>query len=915
MNSKHHILVVGNGPTQEAYFKEILTGNNLEVTVVYNNDEALVSLKEKRPSVLITEDGLDGYDLCQQVRSDSQLASLPIILLIQQNDKESILRGLALGVTNVVPTDLIEILLLVRLNYSLANSILRESDKLNPGLEINIEGAGYWVSCDQAQIIELLIISYEEQYPEKAEQKEIIQRLVRARAGLQRLNWFSATGNLFPRSLKTSTDNIQVLVAEDSPTQAETLKYNLEEIGFQVTVAENGALALASAEANRPSIIISDVMMPEMNGFELCHAIKNHEDSQLRSLPVILLTSLNGPDEILRGIQSGAEFYLTKPVNMDQLQNKIENLLTAPDMFLDNEDDGLVEVEIDGQKRAVNATRQQVVNLLFATYDNTVQQNHDLIEAKQKLEDLNNQLEVLIQQRTEQLLVQIEKYKQAESEIHRQSVALESAANGVMITDTNPKIIWVNKAFSSLLGFELEEVVGKHPELLGSKTYDNKVYEDLWETILSGLVWNGELFVSGKNSENQFLIDCTVTPVRNEQGSISHFIAVWTDITEKKALADQLLRNQRLESVGALASGIAHDLNNILSPILMGLPLLESSNHASDRLGIVKMMEASAKRGADIVKQVLTFARGVKGERTVMQPKHFVNEIVRIIQETFPKNIQVSVHLPKDLWPILGDATQIHQILLNLTVNARDAMPAGGELTLEAENIELDDHCFQLNLLAKPGPHICLRVKDTGEGIPKEIQDRIFEPFFTTKEVGRGSGLGLSTVIGIVKSHKGFLNLKSSAGQGSCFEIYLPAVPNREVEKTIEDSSALAASGEMILVVDDEPSILNTIKITLKSRGYQVLLAGDGVEALKLLDQNKEKVKAVITDMMMPGMEGPELIKKINAQHLNLPIIGMSGIGRQNDADDSESLSIKVFLTKPFTGQQLLKTLKEALAC
>ena len=663
------------------------------------------------------------------------------------------------------------------------------------------------------------------------------------------------------------------------------------------------------------AIIISDVMMPEMNGFELCHAIKNHEDSQLRSLPVILLTSLNGPDEILRGIQSGAEFYLTKPVNMDQLQNKIENLLTAPDMFLDNEDDGLVEVEIDGQKRAVNATLQQVVNLLFATYDNTVQQNHDLIDAKQKLEDLNNQLEVLIQRRTEQLLVQIEKYKQAESEIHRQSVALESAANGVMITDTNPKIIWVNKAFSSLLGFELEEVVGKHPELLGSKTYDNKVYEDLWETILSGLVWNGELFVSGKNSENQFLIDCTVTPVRNEQGSISHFIAVWTDITEKKALADQLLRNQRLESVGALASGIAHDLNNILSPILMGLPLLESSNHASDRLGIVKMMEASAKRGADIVKQVLTFARGVKGERTVMQPKHFVNEIVRIIQETFPKNIQVSVHLPKDLWPILGDATQIHQILLNLTVNARDAMPAGGELTLEAENIELDDHCFQLNLLAKPGPHICLRVKDTGEGIPKEIQDRIFEPFFTTKEVGRGSGLGLSTVIGIVKSHKGFLNLKSSAGQGSCFEIYLPAVPNREVEKTIEDSSALAASGEMILVVDDEPSILNTIKITLKSRGYQVLLAGDGVEALKLLDQNKEKVKAVITDMMMPGMEGPELIKKINAQHLNLPIIGMSGIGRQNDADDSESLSIKVFLTKPFTGQQLLKTLKEALAC
>ena len=915
MKSTHEILVIGNGPTQAEYFKEILAGNNFEVTVVYNNEEALVRLQKKRPSVLITEDGMDGYELCHQVKKNPRLVDLPIILLIQQNDTNSILSGLEARATNIVPNSLIESLLLERLNYTLANSILRLNKQYNPGLEIIIDGTGYWVSCDQTQIIDLLITSYEGALPDRAEQEKLTQGLLGARTTLQQLNWLSVTGNLVPQSTITPTESINVLIAEDSPTQAETLKYNLEEIGFQVTVAENGALALASAEATRPSILISDVMMPEMNGFELCHAIKNHEDSRLRSLPVILLTSLNGPDEILRGIQAGAEFYLTKPVNMEQLQNKIENLLATPDALLKNTDEDLVEVEIDGRKQVVKTSRQQVVNLLFATYDNTVQQNRDLIEAKKQLEELNERLEVLIQQRTEQLQNQIEKYKLAESEIHRQSIALESAANGVMITDIDANIIWVNKSFTKLTGYGFDEVEGKRPDFLESKSNEPELYQDLWDTIISGRVWSGELVVADKSNEKRIVIDCTVTPVMDDQGSISHFIAVWTDITEKKALADQLLRNQRLESVGALASGIAHDLNNILSPILMGLPLLESSNHASDRLGIVKMMETSAKRGADIVKQVLTFARGVKGERTVMQPKHFVNEIVRIIQETFPKNIQVSVHLPKDLWPILGDATQIHQILLNLTVNARDAMPAGGELTLEAENIELDDHCSQLNLLAKPGPHICLRVKDTGEGIPKEIQDRIYEPFFTTKEVGRGSGLGLSTVIGIVKSHNGFLNLKSSVGQGSCFEIYLPAAPDREVVKTIDDSSALAASGEMILVVDDEPSILNTIKITLKSRGYQVLLAGDGVEALRLLDQNKEKVKAVITDMMMPGMEGPELIKKINAQHLNLPIIGMSGIGRQNDADDSESLSIKVFLTKPFTGQQLLKTLKEALAC
>jgi two-component system, cell cycle sensor histidine kinase and response regulator CckA len=914
MNSTHEILVIGNGPTQAEYYKEILAGNNFQVEVVYTNDEALAKLQNSPPSVLITEDGMEGYNLCQLVKNTQRLVGLPIILLLQQNNTENILKGLEVGATNIVPISQIETLLLERLNYTLANAILKRNEQSNPGFEIFIEGRGYCVNCDQTQIIDLLITSYERQIPESAKQEKVIQDLSGARATLQKLNWLSVTGNLAPQALKTLNENILILVAEDSPTQAETLKFDLEEIGFQVTIAQNGALALASAETNRPDILISDVMMPEMDGFELCYSIKNHQDPQLRSLPVILLTSLNGPDEILRGIQAGAEFFLTKPVNLEQLQNKIKNLLATPDALFNNADEGLVEVEIDGRKQAVSANRQQVVNLLFATYDNTVQQNRDLIEAKKQLEELNDRLEVLIQQRTEQLLDQIEKYKQAESEIHRQSVALESAANGVMITDIDANIIWVNKSFTKLTGYDFDEVEGQHPDFLESKSNDPNLYKDLWDTILSGRVWSGELVVSDKSHEKQILLDCTVTPVRNEQGSISHFIAVWTDITEKKALANQLLRNQRLESVGALASGIAHDLNNILSPILMGLPLLESSQHVSDRLSIVKMMETSAKRGADIVKQVLTFARGVEGERSALQPKHFVNEIVRIIQVTFPKNIKVSVHLPKDLWPILGDATQIHQILLNLTVNARDAMPSGGELTLEVENIELDDHCSQLNLLAKPGPHICLRIKDTGEGIPKEIQDRIFEPFFTTKEIGRGSGLGLSTVIGIVKSHKGFLNLQSSSGKGSCFEIYLPAVPDREVDKTIDDSSTFRADGELILVVDDEPSILSTVKVTLKSRGYKVLLAGDGVEALRLLDQNEEKVKAVITDMMMPGMEGPELINKIIARHPDMPIIGMSGIGRQNDVNNLDSLSLKVFLSKPFTGHQLLETLKQALA-
>ncbi|OIQ98882.1 blue-light-activated protein [mine drainage metagenome] len=327
------------------------------------------------------------------------------------------------------------------------------------------------------------------------------------------------------------------------------------------------------------------------------------------------------------------------------------------------------------------------------------------------------------------------------------------------------------------------------------------------------------------------------------------------------------------------------------------------------------MLDQSAQRGADLVQQLLTFGRGLDGRRVELQPRMLFHEVRRIIRETFPKNIVLETRIPEDLWTVSADPTQIHQVLLNLCLNARDAMAAGGTLSLAAENVVFDEHYAAMNPEAEAGPYVILEVVDTGVGIPADNLEKIFDPFFTTKEPGVGTGLGLSTVHGIVKGHGGFVQVRSQVGEGTLFKVYLPAIPAVvEVSEIPPGEEIPTGSGETILVVDDEEAVRETLRDMLENHGYRVILAPDGRQGLVCYQQQRQLVRALVTDVMMPVMDGAELVRAIRREDPDLPVIAMSGLPEKELAAGEEGARADAFIMKPFVSEQLLVELHSVLA-
>jgi len=404
-------------------------------------------------------------------------------------------------------------------------------------------------------------------------------------------------------------------------------------------------------------------------------------------------------------------------------------------------------------------------------------------------------------------------------------------------------------------------------------------------------------------------------PIVGEDGTIQQWIGIHTDITERKQLENQFLRAQRMESIGTLAGGIAHDLNNSLAPIVMAIELLKMKFTDKGSQELLATLGSSAQRSAEMVRQVLSFARGVEGRKMEVQVKHVLKDIEKIATDTFPKNIQVRSIIPNELWTITGDPTQLHQVLLNFCVNARDAMPAGGILTIAAENVHLDEHYAGLNPDAHPGSYVFLQITDTGSGMPPEVIEKIFDPFFTTKEIGKGTGLGLSTSLAIVKSHGGFIRVYSETAKGTTFKAYFPA----QTEPSTQSAEQIAAelprgNGELILVVDDEASVRQITRQTLEAFGYSVILASDGAEAVAIVARQDKEIAVVLTDMMMPVMDGPATIQVLLRLNPKLPIIAASGISADGRATQAASLGVKHFLAKPYAADALLQVLRQVLS-
>ncbi len=493
-----------------------------------------------------------------------------------------------------------------------------------------------------------------------------------------------------------------------------------------------------------------------------------------------------------------------------------------------------------------------------------------------------------------------------------QAALLDQSHEAILVRELDGRILYWSRGAERLYGWRAEEAIGR----LASTVHYDKDTSQLEEatrlTIERG-EWNGELRQLTRSGQ-EVIVEGHWTLLRDIQGEPKNILAINTDITEKKKLEANFLRAQRLESIGTLASGIAHDLNNVLSPIVMGAQMLQMKLQDPQSQRLLDLMQSNANRGADMIKQVLSFAKGISGQRIVLQPRHLIREIVRIAEETFPKSVRIEQRLAEDLWTINGDTTQLHQVLLNLCVNARDAMPQGGTLTITAENRFMDKLYAQMIKGATAGNFVVITITDTGVGIPPGIIDHIFDPFFTTKEPGQGTGLGLATVQGIVANHGGFITVESNPGLGTKFSIYFPSdVTSGDQKTAIPPAETLLGNGELILVIDDEAAVREMTSAALEAFGYRALTADNGATALSIFVNHRTEVSLVITDLMMPVMDGIATIRAFRKLNPDLPIIATSGLADSAKSVELEKLRVDLFLEKPYTSKSLLTRIAEAL--
>lgn len=500
-----------------------------------------------------------------------------------------------------------------------------------------------------------------------------------------------------------------------------------------------------------------------------------------------------------------------------------------------------------------------------------------------------------------------------EGQLRSQANILNKATDAIFVADRSDRITFWNHGAERTFGWSCAEAVGRLTRELFPPQH-LAAGEHLAEPPAEFQEWRGELQLKDRTG-TVHIMDTRITPMLDDAGQPQGRLSIATDVTAKRRMEEQFFRAQRLESIGMLAAGIAHDLNNVLAPILLAAPMLR--DHVSDPgdLRIIATLEKSAERGAALVRQILGFAQGADGELRVVQPKHLLRDVATFIRETFPKSIQLEEDVPSQLWPVKANPTQLHQVLLNLCVNARDAMQEGGTLTLRGENAVLDEIAASEIPDATPGPFLVFHVQDTGMGIPTEILNRIWDPFFTTKATGKGTGLGLSTVRGIVESHGGFSTVVSVPDRGTTFRIYLPAEETAGIQSGATSAAPFAprGTGELVLIADDEPSIRNTAAVMLARHGYRVLTAADGAEAIALFAPRCKEIPLVITDLSMPKLDGAALAGVVQRLNPAVKIIAVSGHHPASGGDARAPSFTDAFLVKPFRAEALLTTVHELL--
>ncbi|TVQ90012.1 MAG: PAS domain S-box protein [Deltaproteobacteria bacterium] len=499
----------------------------------------------------------------------------------------------------------------------------------------------------------------------------------------------------------------------------------------------------------------------------------------------------------------------------------------------------------------------------------------------------------------------------AERRLRQQAELLDRAQDAILVFSLDHQITYWNRSAERMYGWSSPQVIGRS---VRDVLYEApEIFDLALAAVLRDGEWTGEIEHLCEDRE-LLPVEGRWSLVRDESGEPTGVLAVHTDVSERKELLSQFLRAQRLETIGTLAGGIAHDLNNVLAPILLSVAMLRAMISDAELAESLAIIETSAQRGADMVRQLLGFARGYELCGGEVDVSKVVQDVAMIVRDTFPKNISLSVQVDSELHRVGGDATQIHQVLMNLLVNARDAMSEGGMLQIEAKNVSLDEHYAAMSGISSLGAHVCLTVADSGMGMTQAQVDQIFDPFFTTKEVGKGTGLGLSTVAAITRSYGGFVQVESEVGRGSTFHVFLPA-HETGAEASLDEQTAqvMRGQGELILVIDDEVSVRDITTQTLRAFGYRVLAASDGAEAIAEYAQHGHEIALVLTDMIMPVMDGPTTIRALKRMDPDVKIIGASGLGTDEAVARASKGGLEHFLPKPYTAETLLRAIRDVL--
>ena len=657
------------------------------------------------------------------------------------------------------------------------------------------------------------------------------------------------------------SDSKKILIVEDEMVVALDLSQRLRKLGYECCNVPSGEQAVEEAETFHPDAVLMDIMLNgAMDGIETASKLRVHHD-----IPVVYLTANADEHTLQRAQFTHPASYLLKPFKERELHICIEMALVNHAL-----------------QRELRAARTDLEKRVIA-------RTADLLRANTALRQ------------------EIRSREESEARVREQAALLDKARDAILVRNAEGNVIYWNNSAERLYGFSKTEAIGQATAAVLQEEPDATATA-LQATLAHG-GWSGEI-THHNRAGGEFVVESRWTLVR-ENNTV---LIVNTDISERKKVEAQFLRAQRLESIGALASGIAHDLNNVFTPLLMTAQLLSEDATDPEAAKMADIILTSSRRGSDMVKQVLLFVRGTENERMPFRLEHLMKEVVKLLHETLPKSIRVHSSFCRDLWSVVGDATQLHQVLMNLSVNARDAMPEGGALSISLANVAVDETFSRLHGDIAPGQYVQLAISDTGTGMSAEVRAKIFDPFFTTKAPGKGTGLGLATVQTIVRSHNGFVAVESAPGKGTRFDIYLPACNDTGAAIVAPVEAPPHGCNELILIADDERTVREIMKTTLDACGYRTIAADDGIDALSKFALHQKELGGVVMDLQMPHLNGIACIQALRRINNHVPVLLVSGLsGSELPLAQIEALGAS-FLQKPFSKTDLLNALHKSLA-